>query len=58
MLSSIFTDLQDACWFRDKLNRYCKENEYYFVVVDRKGLHDVLTIGTALKLDFPIYVKE
>jgi hypothetical protein len=27
------------------------------VVVDRHGFVDVLTIGTALKLDFPIYVK-
>lgn len=56
----IFTTIQDAIWFRDRLNRYenIGRTKNYFVVVDRKGFHDVLTIGTALKLDYPIYVKE
>jgi hypothetical protein len=60
MLSSIFADMKDALWLRDRLNRYMTgdESKNWYVVVDRHGFIDVLTIGTALKLDFPIYVKE
>jgi hypothetical protein len=59
MLSSIFTDMKDALWLRDRLNRYMTgdKSKNWYVVVDRHGFVDVLTIGTALKLDFPIYVK-